>query len=53
MNKSILLIFVFLVILTSSLTVPHSFIPLAVEGQTVNNKDNTLNVSRSYQFQCS
>ncbi|MGZ5501785.1 MAG: dienelactone hydrolase family protein [Nitrososphaeraceae archaeon] len=45
MNKSVLLIFVFLVILTSSFTVPHSLLPLAVEGQTVNNKDNTLNVT--------
>ena len=35
MNKSILLIFVFLVILTSSLTVTHSLVPLVVEGQTV------------------
>jgi len=45
MNKSVLLIFVFLVILTSSLTVPYSLVPLVVEGQTVNNKDNTLNVT--------
>ena len=45
MNKFVLLIFVFLVILTSSLTVPHSLVPLVVEGQTVNNKDNTLNVT--------
>jgi carboxymethylenebutenolidase len=40
MNKSLLLIVVFLVILTSSLTVPHSLIPLVVEGQTVNNNSN-------------
>ena len=45
MNKSLLLIFVFLVILTSSFTVPHSLVPLDIEGQTVNNKDNTLNVT--------
>ena len=44
MNKSVLLIFVFLVILTSSLTGPHSLVPLAIEGQTVN-QNNTLNVT--------
>ena len=44
MNKSVLLIFVFLVILISSLTGPHSLVPLAIEGQTVN-QNNTLNVT--------
>jgi carboxymethylenebutenolidase len=43
MNKSLLLIVVFLVILTSSLTVPHSLIPLVVEGQTVNNNNSNGN----------
>ena len=49
MTKPSLLIFIFLVILTTSLTVvPDSFIPLVVEGQTVNNNTsnnkNSLNV---------
>ena len=44
MNKSNLLIFVFLVILTSSLTGPHSLVPLVAEGQPTNNH-NTLNVT--------
>ena len=49
MTKPSLLIFIFLVILTTSLTVvPDSFIPLVVEGQTVNNNisnnKNSLNV---------
>ena len=49
MTKPSLLIFIFLVILTTSLTVVlDSFIPLVVEGQTVNNNisnnKNSLNV---------
>ena len=46
MNRSVSLTFVILVILTISLTVPHSFLPLGVEGQTINNTDNnnSLNV---------
>jgi carboxymethylenebutenolidase len=48
MTKPSLLIFIFLVILTTSLTVPYSFIPLVVEGQTVynnnSNNKNSLNV---------
>jgi carboxymethylenebutenolidase len=45
MNKSILFIFLILVISTSSLTVTHSLlVPLIVEGQTVNNNKNSLNV---------
>jgi carboxymethylenebutenolidase len=43
-NKSILLIFVILFILTSSLTVPYGLLPLVVEGQPTNNH-NTLNVT--------
>ena len=42
-DKSILLISIFLVILTTSLTLPHSFVPLVVEGQTVNNNSNNKN----------
>ena len=37
MNRFVSLTFVILVILTISLTVPHSFLPLGVEGQTLNN----------------
>ena len=44
MNKSNLLIFVFLVILTSSLTVTHSLVPLVVEGQTDNNNNSILKI---------
>ncbi|MGI0051537.1 MAG: dienelactone hydrolase family protein, partial [Nitrososphaeraceae archaeon] len=45
MKKSVSLTFVILVILTISLTVPHSFLPLGVDGQTINNTDNNaLNV---------
>jgi carboxymethylenebutenolidase len=40
MNRSVLLTFVILVILTILLTVPHSFLPLDVDGQTINNTDN-------------
>ena len=47
MNKSILLIVVFLVILTSSLTVPHSLNPFVVEGQTVNNNNGNSSNSSS------
>jgi carboxymethylenebutenolidase len=44
MTKPSLLIFIFLVILTTSLTVvPDSFIPLVVEGQPVNNNNNSNN----------
>ncbi len=44
MTKHSLLIFIFLVILTTSLTVvPDSFIPLVVEGQPVNNNNNSNN----------
>ena len=46
MNRSVSLTFVILVILTISLTVPKSFLPLGVEGQTINNTENnnSLNV---------
>ena len=46
MKRSVPLTFVILVILTISLTVPHSFLPLDVDGQTINNMDNNnaLNV---------
>ena len=49
MNKSVLLIFVILLIFGSSFTVPQSLVPLGVEGQTVNNNNisnnkNSLNV---------
>ena len=46
MNRYVSLTFVILVILTISLTVPHSFLPLGVEGQTINNTENnnSLNV---------
>jgi carboxymethylenebutenolidase len=46
MNRSVSLTFVILVILTISLTVPQSFLPLGVEGQTINNTENnnSLNV---------
>ena len=46
MKRSVSLTFVILVILTISLTVPHSFLPLDVDGQTINNMDNNnaLNV---------
>src|SRR5687767_5523146 len=48
MNKSVLLIFVILLIFGSSLTVVQSLVPLVVEGQTVNNNisnnKNSLNV---------
>jgi carboxymethylenebutenolidase len=49
MNKSVLLIFVILLIFGSSFTVPQSLVPLVVEGQTVNNNNisnnkNSLNV---------
>ena len=46
MNRFVSLTFVILVILTISLTVPHSFLPLGVDGQTINNTDNNnaLNV---------
>ena len=37
MKRSVSLTFVILVILTISLTVPHSFLTLDVEGQTINN----------------
>ena len=48
MTKPSLLIFIFLVILTTSLTVvPHGFIPLVVEGQTVNNNNNNSNKKNS------
>jgi carboxymethylenebutenolidase len=42
-NKSILLILIFFVILSASLTVQHNFVPLVVEGQTVNNDSNNKN----------
>ena len=52
MNKFILLFFIFLVILTTSITIPHNLVSLGVEGQTINNNnsnsnsnnENTLNV---------
>jgi hypothetical protein len=48
MNKSVLFIFVILLIFGSSLTVVQSLVPLVVEGQTVNNNisnnKNSLNV---------
>ena len=46
MNRYVSLAFVILVILTISLTVPHSFLPLSVEGQTINNTEHnkSLNV---------
>ena len=46
MIRSVSLTFVILVILTISLTVSHSFLPLGVDGQTINNTDNNnaLNV---------
>ena len=46
MKRSVSLTFVILIILTISLTVPHSFLPLDVDGQTINNTDNNnaLNV---------
>jgi carboxymethylenebutenolidase len=46
MNRPVSLNFVMLVILTISLTFPHSFLPLGVDGQTINNTDNNnaLNV---------
>ena len=46
MKRSVYLTFVILFILTISLTVPHSFLTLDVDGQTINNKDNNndLNV---------
>ena len=45
MKRSVPLTFVILVILTISLSVPDSFLPLDVNGQTINNTDNnTLNV---------
>ena len=40
MNNSILLIFVFLILVTSSLIVTHGLFPSVVEGQTVNNTNN-------------
>ena len=47
MTKSILLFFIFLVILTSLLTVPLIFRPLVVEGQIVNNNNNNSNNSNN------
>jgi carboxymethylenebutenolidase len=47
MNKSVLLIFVILLIFGSSLTVPQSLVPLVVEGQTVNNNNNISNNKNS------
>jgi carboxymethylenebutenolidase len=46
MKRSVSLTFVILVILTISLTVLQSFLPLEVDGQTINNTDNNnaLNV---------
>ena len=46
MITSVSLTFVILVILTISLTVSHSFLPLGIDGQTINNTDNNsaLNV---------
>ena len=46
MKSFVSLTFVILVILTISLTVPKSFLPLGVEGQTINNTENnnSLNV---------
>jgi carboxymethylenebutenolidase len=46
MRRSVSLTFVILVFLTISLTVPHSFFPLDVDGQTINKMDNNnkLNV---------
>ena len=46
MKRSVSLTFVILIILTISLTVPHSFLPLDVDGQSINNTDNNnaLNV---------
>ena len=49
MTKSILLLFIFLIILTILLTVPHIFSPLVVEGQIVNNNNNNNNNSTSNQ----
>ena len=47
MNKSILLIFVFLVILMSPMTFPHDFVSWAAEGQqqSVNTVGSSNNVS--------
>ena len=47
MNKSVLLIFVLLLIFGSSFTVPQSLVPLVVEGQTVNNNNNISNNKNS------
>jgi len=46
MNRSVSLTFVILLILTISWTLLHSFLPLGVDGQTINNTDNNnaLNV---------
>ena len=45
MKRSVSLTFVIIVILTILLSVPDSFLPLDVKGQTINNTDNnTLNV---------
>jgi carboxymethylenebutenolidase len=47
MNKSVLLIFILLLIFGSSLTVAQSLVPLVVEGQTVNNNNNITNNKNS------
>jgi carboxymethylenebutenolidase len=46
MNRSVSLTFVILLILTISWTLLHSFLPLGVDGQIINNTDNnnSLNV---------
>jgi carboxymethylenebutenolidase len=50
MNKSIWLILILFVILSASLTVQHSFVPLVVEGQTVNNNNNSNSNSNNKNF---
>ena len=52
MKRSVSLTFVILIILNISLTVPHSFLPLEVDGQNINKMDNNnaLNVMDLVNF---
>ena len=47
MNRYVFLTFVILVILTISLTVSHSFSPLGVEGQSINNTENNNSINNT------